>query len=493
MLGVEMEMVVAHRQHGDSRHINRYFAALAQLHHARGDATAPLWVEGRCAGLKTSQAVCGLDNGLNLLETALAPVSLRQGGLGELARRLHQELEDTLHALRDDNLVVLNVSQHPTCPRDAGWYVRTRLPRPIYRELAARGCRHEEGIDAKAQNGANTAIPIDLAVPAVNVGLAIIAPVSIALFGNSPLESGRQTGLKENRLTIWPRMFGPSRHAGDLHLCQYPHRPFQDLADYFMWMFGPPTVSRSLSLDDAEDYKSGVAVHLDGHPSLHAFLHADSWPARFADTGEPLRVMAHARHLVHAQPLMLLDSRLRYRLARWPDIQLLREAWQTPGGLERLFQDHGVEAYIEGRAAGANFADAALLAAADTDVARSVVVAPSALQLGLLRRLSASQKLVEHWGWKRLGRLRDRAIQMGLQDTEVRQLCQQAVEVAYEGLLPEEKPWLRYVDYVLSQGMSSADRLLQTWQAHASAGTEAAMRQVARRHAAELPSLFFQG
>jgi len=492
LLGVEMEMAVAHREHGDSRHVNRYFAALAQIHHDRNGVPTPLWVGGRCTGIQTAQAVCGLDNGLNLLETALFPVSEQEGGLAELARRLHQELADTLCALRDDDLVVLNASQHPACSRDARWYARTRLPRPIYDELARRGCRHDQGIDAKAQNGANTAIPIDMAAQAVNVGLAIIAPASIALFGNSPLEAGRATGLKETRLTLWPRMFGPSRHAGDLHLCEYPARPFADLADYFMWMFGPPTVSRSLSLHDEHDYKSGVAMYLEGSPSLHAFLQADSWPARRHDTGEALMVTASARHFVHAQVLMLLDSRLRYRLPHLPDIRDLRDAWQLPGGMEALFKACGAEAYLEGRAAGANFVDAVLLEQVDASVASSVIVAPSALQLGLLRQLPPCLALIEEWGWDRLGALRERAIRDGLDDPELVRLCSQVLALAHDGLREDERHWLRYAEHVLFSGVSSADRLLQSWNdgpAHASARLERTVQQ----HAAVHPGLFFEG
>lgn len=493
LLGLEMEMVVAHKQQGSSGHVNRYFAALAQRHYERGQTVTPLWVAGRCAGIQTEYAVCGLDNGLNLLETALYPVSEQAGGLHELARRLHQELADTLCALHDDNLVVLNASQHPDCPRDEHWYAKTRVPRPIYDELQARGCRHDAGIDAKAQNGANTAIPIALAIKAVNVGLALIAPVSIALFGNSPLESGRPSGLKETRLTIWPRMFGPSLHAGDAHLCRYPSRPFRNLADYFFWMFGPPTVSRSLSLNDDDDYKSGVAMHLEGSPSLHAFLHADAWPARRQDTGALLTVQAQTRHFVHAQVLMLLDARLRYRLVRMPDIQDLREAWKIPDGMETLLSECGVEAYLEGRAAGANFADAVLLDHADTRVASSIAVAPSALQLGLLRQLPACWALIEKWGWERLGKLREVALREGVAHAELARLCDQVLALAYDGLHEQESRWLRYADYVLSSGQNGADRLLQTWNSRAGASRESCLQRVVQRHAAIHPNLFFEG
>src|SRR3546814_15349352 len=64
-----------------------------------------------------------------------------------------------------------------------------------------------------------------------------LSPASIALFANSPLESGAVTGFKEHRMTLWERVFGPARFSGDMLLCRYPERPFYDLRDFFLWMF----------------------------------------------------------------------------------------------------------------------------------------------------------------------------------------------------------------------------------------------------------------
>src|SRR5699024_2644217 len=147
------------------------------------------------------------------------------------------------------------------------------------------GWHHWEGIDAKAQNGANTSVPIADAVPALNAAIAL-APASIALFANSPLESGEPSGLLETRMTLWERMFGPARFAGDLHLSRYPVRPFRNMADFFTWMNGPGTVSRGLPLALSRNYKTVVTVVLDHHPSLLEFLHQPQWPGRRMDNGE---------------------------------------------------------------------------------------------------------------------------------------------------------------------------------------------------------------
>src|SRR5690606_31758191 len=121
--------------------------------------------------------------------------------------------------------------------------------------------------DAKAQNGANTSVPVEQAVRALNVAIAL-APASIALFANSPLESGASAGHKENRMTLWHRVFGPARFPGDLMLSTYPARAFHDMADFFGWMFGQGTVTRGLPMNSSYDYKSVPVVILDGAPCL---------------------------------------------------------------------------------------------------------------------------------------------------------------------------------------------------------------------------------
>lgn len=458
-----MEMVVAHAVSGASLPVDCYFDALSYIKRTRGVSSTPVLLSGRCVGLQTDEAYCGLDNGFNLLETATVAVEGGPGGLARLSALAHRELADTLGALDADGACVLNVSQHPDCPRDAAWYDRVCVPRPIYRELRDhRGWHHWEGMDAKAQNGANTSVPIAGAARSLNVVLGLAA-ASIALFANSPLESGAATGLKENRLTIWPRVFEPARFAGDAMLAQYPARPFRDLGDYFRWMFQAGTVSRSLPLLHRYDYKSAPTVILDGDPCLSDFLRTGLWTGRRTDNGEPASITAHAMHFEHSQIAQFLDARWRYRLAELPCLADVLAAWDRDGGLEALFAACGVDGYIEGRAPGAGFADACLVREAGRQEARSVLVAPTALQQGLLAEPEASWQLVQDWGWDELGRLRQVAIRDGLADTRVRALCADVLAVAHGGLHADDAHHLAYADYVLQSGRSGADRLMETW------------------------------
>src|SRR5699024_8881896 len=173
-----------------------------------------------------------------------------------------------------------------------------------------------------------------------------------------------------------------------------------------------------------------------------------------------------------------------------PELETLLAAWAQPDGLERLFEDCGICAYIEGRAAGANFADASLLRLAGPDVAATVLTAPSALQLGLYRQLDAVNQLISRWGWSTLGKLRQRAVRFSVDDDDVYRLCQEVVAIAKQGLEPKERELLAYVDYVLECRQSGAHRLLQSWQASQDPSPKGRLAHLMEHHTALLPSAY---
>lgn len=481
-LGLEMEMAVAHRGTGASHPVGGYFERLAGIKAARGEAPHLSRIGGRDVGLTVAAGESGLDNGFNLLETAFAPVSVVQGGLAELARRVRRELADALQALDAEGATILNASEHPACTLDPVWYAAVQVPRPIYRELVGhREWLHRVGIDAKAQNSPCTSVDVRQAARALNVVLGL-APASVAIFANSPLEYGRETGLKENRLTVWHRMFRYSRFAGDHYLQRLPERPFADLGDYFRWMFGPGTASRCLPLAAEAGYKSTAGVYLQGSPSLSSFMASGGWPGLRTDTGEAVTVLPQGAHFEYSQFAHFLDARWRYRLASPPPLQVLREAWQRPGGIEELYAGLGVVGYIEGRAPGAGFADAQLLDEAGKAVAATTVMAPSALQLGLMRNLDQAEDLVRAWGWLRLRDLRADAMRHALDDGALRALARDVLAVAEGGLEAGERHWLDYARYVVDTGSTGADRLLRLWREHE--GDPQRLRAVCRARAA---------
>ena len=464
-IGLELEMGVVRVADGRSHAVQRYFETLAVLKQARGLQPVRRLIGDRLAGLGTPEGESGLDNGYNLLETAFAPIDGGPGALDRLAAGVLRELREAEQALAAEGAALLNASQHPDCPLDPGWYAGARVDRPIYRELVGyRGWRHRVGIDAKAQNGPCTSVPVAQAARALNAILAL-SPALIALFANSPLESGRETGLKENRLTMWDRMFREARFPGDHDLQRLPPRPFRDLGDHYRWMFGPGTASRALPLELGRGYKSVTPVYLQGDPPLSAFLRSAGWDGRRGGAqGPAIRLLPQGAYFTYAQYAHFLDARWRYRVEREPELDALLRAWDRPEGLEALLQDCGAEGYIEGRAPGAVFADAQLLAESGAAVAASAPIAPSAVQLGLLNRLDDAERLWRDWGWERLRGLRAVAIRNALADGQVRALADEVLDVARSGLPSAERHWLDYAEHAVRTRRTGADRLLELWR-----------------------------
>lgn len=470
-LGLEMEMPVVRRGSGLSHPVgDRYFEALAACKRSRGDDVAFDFLAGRIMGVVGGHGESSLDNGYNLLETSFAPVTGGAGGLDRLAERVGGELRDVRLALDAEGATLLNASEHPDCSLDPDWYAAVRVDRPIYRELVDyRGWLHRLGIDAKAQNGPCTSVPVAQAARALNAVLAL-GPASIALFANSPLECGRETGLKENRLTLWERVFRPGRFPGDYALQQLPDRPFEELGHYFHWMFSPGTASRALPLQPGAGYKSAASVLLQDDPPLAHFLRSASWPGRRIDTGQAVELRPHGGYFEYSQFAHFLDARWRYRLAETPPLDELLGAWARPQGIEALYERCGVDGYIEGRAPGAVFADAQLVDEAGADIARAAVLSPSAVQLGLMRNLGQAEQLWRDWGWTRLRAMRADAIRHALEDDAVHALARDVLDVARAGLPAAERRWLAYADHVLQTGRTGADRLLALWREHEGRG-----------------------
>jgi hypothetical protein len=366
-----------------------------------------------------------------------------------------------------------------------------RAPKAIYDYwVRVRGWNHSVGLDAKAQNGPTTAVPADRAVEALNVVLAL-APAVIALYGNSPFESGRLTGLKENRLTIWPRMFEGARYWGDRHLQQLPDEPFGELRDYMTWMFGPGTAIQMLPVGARTDYKNaGGMLRVIGDPSGLEFLGGGLWRGICQSSGRSVEIAPSVQHLEHLQFAQFLDGRIRYALGTVPPVGEFFEAMARSGGLEELFAANARYLYIEGRAPGANFPDRELVEDCDPAVATSCVVSASAIQAGLIRNLEAAQALVYRWGWKRLCHLRERAIADGLAGEVdglfVADLCRDVLAIANEGLRPDERWMLAFPSHVLRTGRSGADRSIDFWES--SDKSARSLRELVRRRRIVLPS-----
>lgn len=464
-LGLEMEMVVADARTGRSHAVTDYFAAMARRKQAGGYPVQCKRIDNRVVALEWERGVSGLDNGFNHLESALGPVCANDGGLTRLQVWVRDELADVIDALAEEGAILLNASEHPDCPLNPEFYQAVRAPKPIYDYwIRHRGWHHLAGIDAKAQNGPTTSIAVQDAARAVNVMLAL-SPALIALFANSPFEEGRITGYKENRLTIWARMFQDARHASDRRLTQPPAQPLRDLGDYFSWIYGEDTVMHTIALASGQQYKNARHTARSAEPvSLRRFLEDGGGPMLSCEDDSPLAVTASAAHFEHMQFMPFIDARFRFRFGSMPELAELLAAWRQPGGLEKLLLAHAADGYIEGRMAGAVFADAALIRETGPAMAAAVVMAPSAIQAGLLANLDEAERLVAAWGWERLCGLRDVAVRDALDCSNINALVGEVLAVAEAGLAATERHWLGYAYWMWRNRRTSADRALAWWR-----------------------------
>jgi len=511
-LGIEIEMPVAASGTGRSHKVAPYFQTMAELKRGRGIPASLVRLQGSPVAVHAPACISGLDNAYNNLESALGPFG-GPGALQTLHATLETELDDIRRALslEPGGAFAVNFSEHPCVRITRDYYYDIRPPKPIYDYwVNYRGWGHLAGVDAKSHNGPTTGVAPTEAVLCLNVLLAA-SPCFIALYANSPFESGRPTGFLENRLTLWPRMFAASRFACDRRLHRMPERPFLGWGDYFQWMFGPGTCMQFVVPPTDTDYKTPSQIlQPEGDPPLLEYLHAASWRVRPCSGGQPFSLRPELRHLEFLQFSHFLDARLRFGLQPEASLEefLARldtcsrncprcsrgdvPAWECgcPSAPESDFCDYFASqlryVYIEGRAPGANLPDAELACLDNADIPASVAISASAMQLGLFNRLEEARKLLSAHPWSTLRQLREESLRHGLaaesHGLHVSRLCHELLDLAQEGLPPETHWMLAYPRHVLQTGRSGAARALAAFE-RMSGGREARLLRLVQQRA----------
>ena len=119
--------------------------------------------------------------------------------------------------------------------------------------------------------------------------------------------------------------------------------------------------------------------------------------------------------------------------------------------------------WIEGRDPGANFPDGEILEAGD-EIASSVIIAPAAIQAGLIRNLEESSAYIDSIPWLKLKALREAAIKDGLagevDGLTVFDFANKILEIAAKGLTVDEQRYLAYPQWVLENKQNGADRAI---------------------------------
>jgi hypothetical protein len=316
----------------------------------------------------------------------------------------------------------------------------------------------------------------------------------VGLFANSPIAEGEVSGFKESRLTMWKKMFGTSKVSGDLRVALFPEKRFRTMAQYFQWMFGGDSaIHFVLSGGLGGEYKNlGDRVLLiEGNPNVLDFLRQKEWKAQnlndiLQNNDRMVSVTPVISHMETMQFAQFTGGRIRYGLkdSLTPEMFISAVSKENELLVEELFEKHATFTYIEGRDPGANFPDLEIISAGD-DIAKSVVISPSAIQAGLIENLSESVALLEKYDWKLLGRLREVAIKDGLSGEvdgiTVKELAEKVIEVATGGIKPTETWMLSYPEWVLRSGKNGADRALEFVESHSSGGRQAIVDLVKSR------------
>lgn len=469
-LGLELEMPVVCKATGSSYPVVSYFDTLYALKKEKNAGAEMISMCGRPLEIRVPKIVSGVDNAYNNLESAFGPLYFEQADLNRLYDLVCDELQLVFQALDSEGATVVNFSQHPDVRLTPEYYKNVCCPKPIYEYwVGYRGWSHHVGVDAKAHNGPTTGIAPGEAVRALNL-LLRASSAFIAFFANSPFEGGEVTGFMENRLHIWERMFQSACYPCDRKLHVIPERPFRDLKDYFLWMFGPGTNMQFVVSRNTKDYKKPGCMYLiAGDPPLLEFLQGKSWPGRvLGKSDEHCEIHPSMRHFEFLQFCQFIDARIRYGFSEEPSVEDFLTAWERKQGLERFFEETAAYCYIEGRVSGANFPDAEL-ADLGGNIAESVVLSPSALQAGLLRNLSRAEARLGKYAWQDLLGLRSQAIRHGIRaeynGISVEDVCRDVLECAGEGLEAEEHWAMSYAEHVLCSKMNGADRALAAYDA----------------------------
>ncbi|WP_413203366.1 glutamate-cysteine ligase family protein [Rhodospirillum sp. A1_3_36] len=466
LLGLELEMIPVNLSDG-SLHVvdDAYFRALNAL---RGGADEEKVLEGHVVALSGPRGVTGIDNGFALLETAFAPLNACPGVMAELEALVARELSEISQVLKGRGAALVNLARHPDAPTDHAAWRRLKAPRSIYDYLVHdRGWTHAAGFDSQAQNGPTTSIGPGQVVAALNM-LLRAGPAFIALFANSPFAQGRATGLLESRMTLWERVTATSRVSGDRAVVGLPDAPFRDLADYFTWTFGRGRAMLALPPGTGPYKGEGGLVRVVGDPCFLDFLAGGPWQAHAigpggADREKCQEVSPQLAHVDALQWSNFLDFRIRYALTgaeEGPGAFL--DALRKPGEMEAFFSEKASSLYLENRVAGACFSESRSKLDPESPIRRSMPLAASALQWGLIKNLDRAAATLEGGCWTDLERDREAAIHVGLADPAVKKRVETVLRLAEEGL-PEEDRWaLSYAWDVWSTGRSNADRALET-------------------------------
>ena len=395
-------------------------------------------------GESAAMAPCphtGFDNGYNLPEMSIGPSSTLTG-LNNLVMRKLKQLSRHLQGL---GLGLTNFSEHPFVSITPEFYKNMCVPRPIYKYWReVRKWDHSSGIDAKAHMSPSLQVQAHRAVDAVNIMLGF-APAFIGIYANSPFETGAPTGNVENRLTLWTRMFEGCAYPSDRENGKRTDY-FRSLEDYFEWIYG----------DNLIHALPGSHDNFKACKDLFVPLEPVSYNDFYSSKGIETQGLIHSEKRFIAPTVYHQEY---FQFSKFPDARIrffLRDNYTPRDFMNKLrnFAEITPCVYIEMRAPGTNLPDRFIRETAGDRIADSVIISVCALMKGLLTNMDKALSNLPQDFFT----LRQAAMKHSMAHDPIRTLSANAIEIAREGLAPEERWMLAYPEYVVQTGISNGMR-----------------------------------
>ncbi len=460
MYGLESEKAIISEDGLPAGHTDNTFMHVLNEYRKSGVDGVLTHSGARIVGVQTPIGLESIDGSFNNGESSSKPICEHDGGLAAMEKLVSAQHEILIRSLGACGANVVNMSNSPLVSLDRDTVQKFSLPKPGSYAREVRNWKHQETIRGQVQNSPSTGVSAEEAPRALNSIIGFGAAI-IALYANSPFHNGKVTGCDENRLRLWSAYFRQSIHASDLQLASPPSTPIRELSDYFHWVHGSGTTMFPVLRPDVHGNHTSFVPQIA--TDLHSYLRTPST----AVYSYPDKFTAHIRPSLHDlsvnQFMQFSGARIRYSFL---DNHVEPTAYTDAllSGNDKLtdfFTNQTSFIYIEGRDAGANFADSQLYEL-DLDAAKSCMISPSALQAGIVNNLDAAEKTLEKYSWTQLMSLRDEAVAHGLNaqvgDLKVQLLIDDLLNVAYDGLIPSQRWMMAYPEFVSRTGLNGSKR-----------------------------------
>lgn len=413
----------------------------------------------------TAKIVAGYDCVASIIELAIGPYE----NLADLHKATSTTYNELMDIVAKDNASVLNFAELPNQPVSKDAYNKQALDKTFYYYMRdVRGFSHYVGVDGKTQLSPSTGIEIKKAMNALNL-ITKLSPLFIALYANSPFEEGKDTGVAENRLSLWEREFATSIFPQDKELYCNPKTLFTSWKHYFEWMYGRNIPFFALCADKEQGFKVNHELcYLTDAPDMMTFLRKDNWKAKDVCTHKELRIKPHIKDFIDQQFLLFSDARARYNFdcEKTSIKEFLYAFDKGPDFFEDYVAELFTYAYIENRVSGSCSPDRQLkemLQSEEDNILKSVHISISALQAGILRNAEAIEKYLESIAYfESYDMYKDEAIKFALQGhvkgINIVSTFLEIVKQARQACNATEEKYFSYIEYSLEEKVCGADR-----------------------------------